>query len=222
MSDTETEIPVVQAKKRGRGAPKGKRTPTPLQLEMLAKARAKANEIRKQQQIVKQETYEELIEEVTRFEPDIKMPSNEPKPVDTDKSWAREFIPSRPFPQGLTPRGNPPPDLPTTCESIVTPDEIRNENAKASEKEKKKKKTRIIIEQSSSDEDVFENTEDVIFVKRRGRKDPPKKTVEAAPVPVAPGAVPVPAVAPGAVIDPYFSTKRFTSEPSSYFNKRFY
>ena len=227
MSDTETEdVPVVQAKKRGRGAPKGKRTPTPLQLEMLAKARAKANEIRKQQKIVKQETYDEMTEDLARFEPDIKMPSNEPKPVDTDKSWAREFIPSRPFPQGLTlpqgltPKSNPPPDLPTTCESIVTPDEIRNEKEKALEKEKKKKKTRIIIEQSSSDEDVFENTDDVIFVKRRGRKDPPKKTAE--PVPVAPGAVPVPAVAPGAVIDPYFSTKRFTSEPSSYFNKRFY
>jgi hypothetical protein len=219
MSDTETEdVPVVQAKKRGRGAPKGKRTPTPLQLEMLAKARAKANEIRKQQTIVKQETYDEMTEDLARFEPDIKMPSNEPKPVDTDKSWAREFIPSRPFhslPQGptLPPKSNPPPDLPTTCESIVTPDEIRNE------KEKKKKKTRIIIEQSSSDSDVFENTDDVIFVKRRGRKDPPKKTAEP---------VPVPAVAPGAVIDPYSSSstystiKKFTSEPSSYFNKRFY
>jgi hypothetical protein len=212
MSDTETEdVPVVQAKKRGRGAPKGKRTPTPLQLEMLAKARAKANEIRKQQKIVKQETYDEMTEDLARFEPDIKMPSNEPKPVDTDKSWAREFIPSRPF-QELIPRSNPPPDLPTTCESIVTPDEIRNQQIR-NEKEKKKKKTRIIIEQSSSDEDVFENTDDVIFVKRRGRKDPPKKTIEAAPVP--------------AVIDPYSNLggstlKKFTSEPSSYFNKRFY
>jgi hypothetical protein len=183
-----------------------------LQLEMLAKARAKANEIRKQQKIVKQETYDEMTEDLARFEPDIKMPSNEPKPVDTDKSWAREFIPSRPF-QSTLPKGNPPPDLPTICESIVTPDEIRNE------KEKKKKKTRIIIEQSSSDEDVFENTDDVIFVKRRGRKDPPKKTAEP---------VPVPATAQG-VVDPYSGTlsgstftKKFTSEPSSYFNKRFY
>jgi len=131
MSDTETEdVPVAPAEKKKRGAPRGKRTPTPLQLEMLAKARAKANEIRKQQQIVKQETYEELSEEIARFEPEIKMPPNEVKPVVTEKSWTKEYIP---------PRGLPPPDLPKVCESIVTPDEIRNA------KEKKKKKTRIII-----------------------------------------------------------------------------
>jgi hypothetical protein len=160
MSDSETEnVPVAPAVKRGRGAPKGKRIPTPLQLEMLAKARAKANEIRKQQQIVKQETYEELSEDIARFEPEIKMPPNEVKPVVTEKSWTKEYVP---------PRGLPPPDLPKVCESIVTPDEIRNAK-------EKKKKTRIIIEQSSSDEDIFENTDDVIFVKRRGRKDPPTK-----------------------------------------------
>lgn len=210
MSDTEVEdIPVAPAEKKKRGAPRGKRTPTPLQLEMLAKARAKANEIRKQQQIVKQETYEELSEEIARFEPEIKMPPNEVKPVVTEKTWTKEYIP---------PRGLPPPDLPKVCESIVTPDEIKNETIK---KEKKKKKTRIIIEQSSSDEDVFENTDDVIFVKRRGRKDPPKKEIHISKknneeewdgVDLFDGKPPVVNV-----------KSKFTSycEPS-YFNKRFY
>jgi hypothetical protein len=212
MSDSETEdVPVAPAEKKKRGAPKGKRTPTPLQLEMLAKARAKANEIRKQQQIVKQETYEELSEEVARFEPEIKMPPNEVKPVVTEKSWTKEYIP---------PRGVPPPDLPKVCESIVTPDEIRNA------KEKKKKKTRIIIEQSSSDEDIFENTDDVIFVKRRGRKDVPKvvnhkskknNEEEWDGVDLFDGKPPVDIIPP-------VNRSKFTSycEPSSYFNKRFY
>jgi len=216
MSDSETEnVPVAPAEKKKRGAPKGKRTPTPLQLEMLAKARAKANEIRKQQQIVKQETYEELIEEVARFEPEIKMPPNEVKPVVTEKSWTKEYIP---------PRGLPPPDLPKVCESIVTPDEIQNQQIKNA-KEKKKKKTRIIIEQSSSDEDIFENTDDVIFVKRRGRKDVPKNDThkkkyneeEWDGVDLFDGKPPV------AIIPPVNKSK-FTSycEPSSYFNKKFY
>ena len=163
-SDTEEVVPVAPAeKKKGRGAPRGKRTPTPLQLEMLAKARAKANEIRKQQKVVKEETYDELVSEIQRFEPDIKLPPNVPKPVDTVKEWSKEFKP---------PRGMPPPDLPNPCESIVTPDEMKNI---------KKKKTRIIIEQSSSDEDVFENTDEVIFVKRRGRKDTPKVVPDVVP-----------------------------------------
>jgi hypothetical protein len=213
MSDSETEnLPVSPAEKKKRGAPKGKRTPTPLQLEMLAKARAKANEIRKQQQIVKQETYEELSEEVARFEPEIKMPPNEVKPVVTEKSWTKEFVP---------PRGLPPPDLPKVCESIVTPDEIKNA------KEKKKKKTRIIIEQSSSDEDIFENTDDVIFVKRRGRKDTPKvrdtpkskknsyNEEEWDGVDLFDGKPPV---------EPPVNRSKFTyaSQPVNYFNKRFY
>ena len=210
MSDSETEnVPVAPAEKRGRGAPKGKRTPTPLQLEMLAKARAKANEIRKQQQIVKQETYEELSEEVARFEPEIKMPPNEVKPVVTEKSWTKEFVP---------PRGLPPPDLPRVCESIVTPDEIRNA------KEKKKKKTRIIIEQSSSDEDIFENTDDVIFVKRRGRKDVPKKDKKKYNEEDWDGIDLFDGKPPVDIIPPVNKSKFSYShcEPSSYFNKRFY
>lgn len=195
-SDTEEPVPVAPAEKKKRGAPKGKRTPTPLQLEMLAKARAKANEIRKQQKVVKEETYDELVSEIQRFEPDIKLPPNVPKPVDTVKEWTKEFKP---------PRGMPPPDLPNPCESVITPDEMKNEI-------KKKKKTRIIIEQSSSDEDVFENTDEVIFVKRRGRKDTPK----VAPAPE----VNVP-------VNPYGQTQYANKPPQlpmpfSSFNKRFY
>ena len=196
-SDNEETVPVAPAEKKKRGAPKGKRTPTPLQLEMLAKARAKANEIRKQQKVVKEETYEELVSEIQRFEPDIKLPPNVPKPVDTSKEWSKEFKP---------PRGMPPPDLPNPCESIVTPDEMRNTITK-------KKKTRIIIEQSSSDEDVFENTDEVIFVKRRGRKDHVK---------VAPDAQ---VVAP---VNPYGQSLSYANKPPqmpmvlSSFNKRFY
>lgn len=193
-SDTEEPVPVAPAEKKKRGAPKGKRTPTPLQLEMLAKARAKANEIRKQQKVVKEETYDELVSEIQRFEPDIKLPPNVPKPVDTVKEWTKEFKP---------PRGMPPPDLPNPCESVITPDEMKNEI-------KKKKKTRIIIEQSSSDEDVFENTDEVIFVKRRGRKDQPK--VNVAPAPEAP-------VAP---VNPYANKPPQLQMPFSSFNKRFY
>lgn len=203
MSDDESiSVPVAPAEKRGRGAPKGKRIPTPLQLEMLAKARAKANEIRKQQSIVKQETYEELAEDLTRFEPEIKMPPNQVKPVETEKSWTKEFVP---------PRYIPPPDLPKVCESIVTPDEIRNTKDKT-----KKKKTRIIIEQSSSDEDIFENTDDVIFVKRRGRKDVPKSKKNSEEewdgVDLFDGKPPV---------VPHCRSK-FIPEPVNYFNKRFY
>ena len=203
-SDTEETVPVAPAeKKKGRGAPKGKRTPTPLQLEMLAKARAKANEIRKQQKVVKEETYEELVSEIQRFEPDIKLPPNVPKPVDTVKEWSKEFKP---------PRGMPPPDLPNPCESIVTPDEI-----------KKKKKTRIIIEQSSSDEDVFENTDEVIFVKRRGRKDniTPKVAPDVTP-PVNPYAHSASGVAA------YGQSPSYANKPPQLpmvlnsFNKRFY
>ena len=201
-SDNEETVPVAPAEKKKRGAPKGKRTPTPLQLEMLAKARAKANEIRKQQKVVKEETYDELVSEIQRFEPDIKLPPNVPKPVDTVKEWSKEFKP---------PRGMPPPDLPNPCESIVTPDEI-----------KKKKKTRIIIEQSSSDEDVFENTDEVIFVKRRGRKDNVTPKVAPAPdvnvnVPVNPYAYNASGAAAYAQSKPPQLPMPFSS-----FNKRFY
>lgn len=192
-SDTEETVPVPQVEKKKRGAPKGKRTPTPLQLEMLAKARAKANEIRKQQKIVREETYEELVSEIQRFEPDIKLPKNDPKPVDTVKEWSKEYKP---------PRELPPPDLPNPCESIVTPDEMKNEV-------KKKKKTRIIIEQSSSDEDVFENTDEVIFVKRRGRKD--NVNTKVAPAPVA----------QVAQVNPY-GQSRPPQMPFNSFNRKFY
>jgi hypothetical protein len=167
MSDTDTEdVPVTPTEKRGRGAPKGKRTPTPAQLETLAKARHRAAEIRKLRTIVELEDAiaekKASMPELTRFEPDIKLPPNQVKPIPTEKNWPGY------------PKEAPPPDLPNVCESIVTPDEIKNETIK-NEIAKKKKKTRIIIEQSSSDEDIFENTDDVIFVKRRGRKDVPKK-----------------------------------------------
>jgi len=210
MSDDESDIvPVTQVEKRGRGAPKGKRTPTPAQLETLAKARHRAAEIRKLRTIVELE--EAIAEkkasmpELTRFEPDIKMPPNQIKPVPTEKVWP-------------VPEGDPPPDLPKMCESIVTPDEKKNEIAK------KKKKTRIIIEQSSSDEDVFENTDDVIFVKRRGRKDVPKVKPEPEPVPVPVKSDPYAYNASGAAayMQPVKSTK-FTSEAApNYFHKRFY
>jgi len=196
MSDDESvNVPVAPIQKRGRGAPKGKRTPTPAQLETLAKARHRAAEIRKLRTIVELEDIiaekKASMPELTRFEPEIVLPPNQIKPVPTEKIWP-------------VPEGEPPPDLPSICESIVTPDEIQNQQMK----NVKKKKTRIIIEQSSSDEDVFENTDDVIFVKRRGRKDPPKKEVIPEPVKV----------------DPYATFKpKFTSEVNpSYFNKRFY
>jgi hypothetical protein len=216
MSDSESEtVSVAPTEKRGRGAPKGKRTPTPLQLEMLAKARAKANEIRKQQQIVKQETYDEIVDEIQRFEPDIKMPPNVPKPLDTEKAWSKEFKP---------PRSGPPPDLLNVCESVVTPDEIRNQKKNENENETKKnetkkKKTRIIIEQSSSDSDEFESNDHVIFVKRKGRKDDIKKTSNVndnvnANVDLFDG-VPTPT-------NPYASINKFAPVQSSYFNKKFY
>lgn len=198
MSDDESvNVPVAPAQKRGRGAPKGKRTPTPAQLETLAKARHRAAEIRKLRTIVELEDIiaekKATMPELTRFEPEIILPPNQIKPVPTEKSWP-------------APEEEPPPDLPNPCESIVTPDEMKNAV-------KKKKKTRIIIEQSSSDEDVFENTDDVIFVKRRGRKDPPKKEV-------------IPEPEPPPKVDPYMQpikTTKFTSEVNpSYFNKRFY
>jgi hypothetical protein len=202
MSDDESDIvPVTQVEKRGRGAPKGKRTPTPAQLETLAKARHRAAEIRKLRTIVELEDAiaekKASMPELTRFEPDIKLPPNQIKPVPTEKVWP-------------VPEGDPPPDLPAVCESIITPDEKKNEIAK------KKKKTRIIIEQSSSDEDVFENTDDVIFVKRRGRKDVPKVKPEPEPVPE-----PV-SVKYDPYMQPVKSTK-FTSDAApNYFYKRFY
>ena len=200
MSDSETEdIPVAPAEKRGRGAPKGKRTPSPAQLETLAKARHRAAEIRKLRTIVELEDAiaekKASMPELTRFEPEIKLPPNQIKPIPTEKNWP-------------APESAPPPDLPVVCESIVTPDEKKNA---------KKKKTRIIIEQSSSDEDVFENTDDVIFVKRRGRKDTPKVKDLPAPEPevnVDPYA---------AAFLPVVKGTKFTSHaPPNYFNKRFY
>ena len=208
MSDEESvSVPVTQVEKRGRGAPKGKRTPTPAQLETLAKARHRAAEIRKLRTIVELEDIiaekKATMPELTRFEPEIVLPPNQIKPVPTEKSW---YAQSASGVAATAPEGEPPPDLPNPCESIVTPDEM---------KVKKKKKTRIIIEQSSSDEDVFENTDDVIFVKRRGRKDPPKKEKDNVEVPEPPPKV-----------DPYMQpikTTKFTSEVNpSYFNKRFY
>jgi len=210
MSDADTEdVPVAPAEKRGRGAPRGKRTPSPAQLETLAKARHRAAEIRKLRTIVELEDAiaekKASMPELTRFEPDIKLPPNQVKPIPTEKNW-----PGYPK-EAPAPEGAPPPDLPNVCESIVTPDEIKNET-------KKKKKTRIIIEQSSSDEDIFENTDDVIFVKRRGRKDPPKKQDV------------IPDIPPK--IDPYSSgataymqpvKPKFTSiSTSNFFDKRFY
>lgn len=200
MSDDESvSVPVAQVEKRGRGAPKGKRTPTPAQLETLAKARHRAAEIRKLKTIVELEDIiaekKASMPELTRFEPEIILPPNQIKPVPTEKVWP-------------VPEEEPPPDLPNPCESIVTSDEKKNE--------KKKKKTRIIIEQSSSDEDVFESTDDVIFVKRRGRKDPPKKQPEKE---IIPEPVPPPKVDP--YMQPIKSVK-FTSDANSYFHKRFY
>jgi hypothetical protein len=205
MSDDESDIiPVAPAEKRGRGAPRGKRTPTPAQLETLAKARHRAAEIRKLRTIVELEDAiaekKASMPELTRFEPDIQLPPNQIKPIPTEKVWP-------------APESAPPPDLPAVCESIVTPDEKKNEIAK------KKKKTRIIIEQSSSDEDVFENTDDVIFVKRRGRKDN-----------IVPKVKPEPTPAPEPEVDPYAAAflpvvkgTKFTSHaPPNYFNKRFY
>jgi hypothetical protein len=203
MSDDESDIvPVAPAEKRGRGAPRGKRTPSPAQLETLAKARHRAAEIRKLRTIVELEDAiaekKASMPELTRFEPEIKLPPNQIKPIPTEKVWP-------------APESAPPPDLPAVCESIITPDEKKNEIAK------KKKKTRIIIEQSSSDEDVFENTDDVIFVKRRGRKDTPKVKQEPAPAPE-------PEVDPyAAAFLPVVKGTKFTSHaPPNYFNKRFY
>lgn len=208
MSDDESvSVPVTQVEKRGRGAPKGKRTPTPAQLETLAKARHRAAEIRKLKTIVELEDIiaekKASMPELTRFEPEIILPPNQIKPVPTEKVWP-------------APEGEPPPDLPNPCESIVTPDEMKNAV-------KKKKKTRIIIEQSSSDEDVFENTDDVIFVKRRGRKDPPKKEVVPEPEPPPPKVDPYAHSASGvaAYMQPIKSVK-FTPDANSYFHKRFY
>ena len=209
MSDDESvNVPVAPAQKRGRGAPKGKRTPTPAQLETLAKARHRAAEIRKLRTIVELEDIiaekKATMPELTRFEPEIILPPNQIKPVPTEKSWP-------------APEEEPPPDLTNPCESIVTPDEMKNAV-------KKKKKTRIIIEQSSSDEDVFENTDDVIFVKRRGRKDSPKKEVIPEPEPPPPKVDPYAHSASGvaAYMQPIKTTK-FTSEVNpSYFHKRFY
>lgn len=217
MSDDESvNVPVAPAEKRGRGAPKGKRTPTPAQLETLAKARHRAAEIRKLRTIVELEDIiaekKATMPELTRFEPEIVLPPNQIKPVPTEKSWNAQSVNLAAY---TTPEGEPPPDLPNPCESIVTPDERKNDIAV-----KKKKKTRIIIEQSSSDEDVFENTDDVIFVKRRGRKDPPKKEKEEVPPPK------VDPYAQSANLAAYMQpikTTKFTSEVNpSYFNKRFY
>ena len=214
MSDDESvSVPVTQVEKRGRGAPKGKRTPTPAQLETLAKARHRASEIRKLRTIVELEDIiaekKASMPELTRFEPEIILPPNQIKPVPTEKVWP-------------VPNDEPPPDLPSICESIVTPDEMKNQQI---QNQKKKKKTRIIIEQSSSDEDVFESTDDVIFVKRRGRKDPPKKEVipepEPVPVKVDPYSSGTAAYSSGtaAYMQPIKSVK-FT--PDNYFHKRFY
>jgi hypothetical protein len=205
MSDADTDdVPVTPAEKRGRGAPKGKRTPTPAQLETLAKARHRAAEIRKLRTIVELEDAiaekKASMPELTRFEPDIKLPPNQVKPIPTEKNWPGY------------PKEAPPPDLPNVCESIVTPDEIKNEAIK------KKKKTRIIIEQSSSDEDIFENTDDVIFVKRRGRKDVPKKCDIA---PEANVNVSANVSATPYTVQP--AKPKFTSiSTSNYFDKRFY
>jgi hypothetical protein len=211
MSDDESDIvPVTQVGKRGRGAPKGKRTPTPAQLETLAKARHRAAEIRKLKTIVELEDIiaekKASMPELTRFEPEIILPPNQIKPVPTEKVWP-------------VPEDEPPPDLPSICESIVTPDEMKVKTTSAPEALKKKKKTRIIIEQSSSDEDVFESTDDVIFVKRRGRKDPPKKQPEVVSEPVPPPKVDP--YAQFAYMQPIKSVK-FTTDANSYFNKRFY
>ena len=196
MSDTDTDdIPVSPAEKRGRGAPRGKRTPTPAQLETLAKARHRAAEIRKHRTIIELEAAIEekkaSMPELTRFEPEIILPPNIPVSNETQKSW--------PVPVPY-PAGEPPPDLPNPCESIVTPNEMP-----------KKRMTKIIIEQSESDSDEFESCDRVIFVKRKGREK--KKQSEPEPdVPVKQA-------------DPYKNTPvtKFTShvEPN-YFSRRFY
>jgi len=195
MSDTDTEdVPVAPAEKRGRGAPKGKRTPTPAQLETLAKARHRAAEIRKHRTIIELEAAIEekkaSMPELTRFEPEIILPPNVSASIETQKSW--------PVPVPY-PAGEPPPDLPNPCESIVTPNEMP-----------KKRMTKIIIEQSESDSDEFESCDRVIFVKRKGREK--KKEIVPEPEPVARA-------------DPYKNTPvtKFTShvEPN-YFSRRFY
>lgn len=202
MSDTnDDDIPVAPAEKRGRGAPKGKRTPTPAQLETLAKARHRAAEIRKHRTIIELEAAIEekkaSMPELTRFEPEIILPPNIPVSNETQKSWPV-----------LYPAGEPPPDLPNPCESIVTPNEMP-----------KKRMTKIIIEQSESDSDEFESCDRVIFVKRKGREK--KKQPESEPdvnVNVN-GNVPVKQA------NPYVNTPatKFTShvEPN-YFSRRFY
>jgi len=191
MSDTDTDdVPVAPAEKRGRGAPRGKRTPTPAQLETLAKARHRAAEIRKLRTIVELEDAiaekKASMPELTRFEPEIILPPNIPVSNETQKSW--------PVP---CPAGEPPPDLPNPCESIVTPNEMP-----------KKRMTKIIIEQSESDSDEFESCDRVIFVKRKGREK--KKDIIPEPEPVKQA-------------DPYKSVTKFTShvEPN-YFSRRFY
>jgi len=195
MSDTDTDdIPVAPAEKRGRGAPRGKRTPTPAQLETLAKARHRAAEIRKHRTIIELEAAIEekkaSMPELTRFEPEIILPPNVPVSNETQKSWPV----SVPYPAG-----EPAPDLPNPCESIVTPNEMP-----------KKRMTKIIIEQSESDSDEFESCDRVIFVKRKGREK--KKEIVPEPEPVK-------------QIDPYKNTPvtKFTShvEPN-YFSRRFY
>ena len=195
MSDTDTDdVPVTPAEKRGRGAPRGKRTPTPAQLETLAKARHRAAEIRKHRTIIELEAAIEekkaSMPELTRFEPEIILPPNIPVSNETQKSW--------PVPVPY-PVGEPAPDLPNPCESIVTPNEMP-----------KKRMTKIIIEQSESDSDEFESCDRVIFVKRKGREK--KKQPEPEPEPVARA-------------DPYKNTPvtKFTShvEPN-YFSRRFY
>jgi hypothetical protein len=198
MSDTDTDdIPVAPAEKRGRGAPKGKRTPTPAQLETLAKARHRAAEIRKHRTIIELEAAIEekkaSMPELTRFEPEIILPPNIPVSNETQKSW--------PVPVPY-PAGEPAPDLPNPCESIVTPNEMP-----------KKRMTKIIIEQSESDSDEFESCDRVIFVKRKGREKKKQSDI-----------IPEPDVnVPVARADPYKSATKFTShvEPN-YFSRRFY
>ena len=196
MSDTnDDDIPVAPAEKRGRGAPKGKRTPTPAQLETLAKARHRAAEIRKHRTIIELEAAIEekkaSMPELTRFEPEIILPPNIPVSNETQKSWPVPY-----------PAGEPAPDLPNPCESIVTPNEMP-----------KKRMTKIIIEQSESDSDEFESCDRVIFVKRKGREK--KKDIVSEPD------VNVNVNVPVKQADPYKS--KFTShvEPN-YFSRRFY
>jgi hypothetical protein len=123
------------------------------------------------------------------------LPPNIPVSIDTQKSWPV----SVPYPAG-----EPAPDLPNPCESIVTPNEMP-----------KKRMTKIIIEQSESDSDEFESCDRVIFVKRKGRekKKDPEPDVN------------VPVKQANVNVDPYKSatTSKFTShvEPN-YFSRRFY